>query len=157
MEEFSEKYKGLIRWQNQNVLTVNKQGYLKVFTGREFIFNKYKNKDGSWSYSRPQICNYAVQGVATADIMPLCMVVAFRRLRRSGYFDKGVKFINQVHDSIILDSPNHLCEEVGKIIFDVFAEIPQLVKQYWGYDWATPMAGEVAIGPNWKEMTKIKY
>ena len=130
---------------------------LKTFTGREYVFNKFKKGDGSLAYNRSQVCNYPVQGTATADIMPLCMVVAFRRLRSKGLFDTGVKFINQVHDSIIMDVPEHLCEEVGKNIFDIFADIPNLARNYWGYDWIVPMAGEVKVGENWSEMTKLKF
>ena len=120
VEEFNEKYKGLISWQNANFRLVNKQGFLKSFTGREYVFQKYKGKDGSFSYSRPAVCNYPVQGLATADIMPLCMLVVYRRLRSAGMFDKGVKLINQVHDSLILDVPNHLIDFVGDLVINVF-------------------------------------
>lgn len=156
VEQFNQHYAGLIAWQDKNFLTVCKQGFLKSFTGREYIFHKYQNKDGSWLYSRPQVCNYVVQGTATADIMPLCMLVIFRRLESKGYFEKGVKFINQVHDSIILDSPNKYVEEVADLAINVFREIPKLVKHYWNYDWIVPMNGEAKIGTNWGEMEKLK-
>jgi len=60
VEEFNEKYKDLIKWQNNNFREVINNGYLKTFTGREYIFTKYKQKDGSWAYSRPAVCNYPV-------------------------------------------------------------------------------------------------
>lgn len=156
VEGFNDKYKGLINWQNKNFQEVCRTGSLKAFSGREYIYNKYRNKDGSWSYSRPQVCNYIVQGTATADVMPLCMLVAHRRLAKGGYFEKGVKFINQVHDSIILDAPDELCEEVAKIIIGIFRDIPKLVYNYWGYNWITPMDGESKIGYTWSDMKKLK-
>lgn len=155
-EAFWDKYSGLRKWQYANYKLVNQQGFLKSFTGREYIFNKYRNKDGSWGYSFPQVCNYVVQGLCTADVMPLCMVVIFRRLRKGGYFEKGVKFINQVHDSIILDVPNYLIEEVASICLNVFRSIPELVSNYFDYEWCVPMDGEAKVGYDWSNMTKLK-
>ena len=83
------------------------------------------------------------------------MVVIFRRLRDRDYFNQGVKFINQVHDSIILDMPEKLIEEVATICIEVFREIPKLVYQYWGYNWITPMSGEAKAGINWAEVVKL--
>ena len=156
MEEFYDKYKRLGQWQNANYREVCNKGLLKSFTGREYVFQKYQDKDGAWGYSKPQVCNYPVQGCATADIMPLCMLVIFRRLRDREYFTQGVKLINQVHDSLILDMPEKLIEEVAQICINVFREIPKLVYNYWGYEWVTPMNGECKFGTNWSEMEKLK-
>ena len=60
VEEFYDKYKGLYKWQQANYKLVLEQGFLKTFTGREYIFNLYQNKDGSKGYSWPQVCNYVV-------------------------------------------------------------------------------------------------
>jgi DNA polymerase I-like protein with 3'-5' exonuclease and polymerase domains len=167
-DEFYDKYRGLGKWQNANYREVCSTGMLKSFTGREYVFLKYQDKDGAWGYSKPQVGNYIVQGTATADIMPLCMIVIFRRLKAAGYFETpnlvgtgapkraGVKFINQVHDSIILDMPERLIEEVATICIEVFREIPKLVYNYWGYNWITPMNGEAKAGINWAEMIRLK-
>jgi len=155
-DEFYNKYKGLGKWQNANYREVCSTGLLKSFTGREYIFLKYQDTDGAWMYSKPQVCNYICQGTATADIMPLCMVVIFRRLKDRDYFNRGVKFINQVHDSIILDMPERLIEEVATICIEVFREIPKLVYNYWGYNWIVPMSGEAKAGLTWDRMVKLK-
>jgi DNA polymerase-1 len=155
-DAFWTKYARLKQWQDENYRLVCKQGYLKSFTGREYIFKRYQNKDGSWSYNRSQVCNFPVQGVCTADVMPLCMLVAYRRLGKLGYFERGVKFINQVHDSIILDAPDELCEEVARHIIGVFRDIPKLVYNYWGYKWIVSMDGEAKIGHTWSDMKKLK-
>jgi len=128
---------------------------LKTFTGREYRFQKYKKK-GIWEYSRPAVCNYPVQGTATADVMPLCMVVIYRRLKREGLLDKGVKLINQVHDSIILDAPNKYIDITGELCYNVFNSIPELVSKYFNYEWVVPMDGEIKVGNNWSDMTKLK-
>jgi DNA polymerase-1 len=157
VEEFNDKYNGLIAWQNANYREVIQNGFLKTFTGREYIFQKFPDKDGAFKYSRPMVCNYPVQGTATADIMPLCMVVIFRRLRKGGYFEKGVKYINQVHDSIILDVPNYLVDKVGFLCYNVFTSIPELVKGYFDYEWCVPMSGEIKVGNDWSNMTKLSF
>ena len=157
VEEFNEKYKGLISWQNNNYRIVNGCGMLKTFTGREYMFQKYRGKDGSWSYSRPAVCNYPVQGTATADIMPLCMLVIYRRLRSAGMFEKGVKLINQVHDSIILDAPNKYVDFCGDLVINVFRSIPELASRYFDYEWVVPMDGEIKVGNDWAKMSKLKF
>jgi len=84
------------------------------------------------------------------------MLVISRRLRAADLFNQGVKLINQVHDSIILDVPNHLIDKVAEIIINVFRSIPELVSNYFDYDWIVPMDGEIKVGYNWSNMTKLK-
>ena len=154
VDSFYIKYARLKQWQDENFALVNKQGWYSAFTGRRWVFSKVKQNNGSWAYNRPSTCNYVVQGVSTGDIVPLCMITLNNWLHKSGLRD--VKIINQVHDSIVLDCPEHLVELVGRECVSIFERIPQLVKAYWCYDWVVPMTGEVKYGPNWGEMTKLK-
>lgn len=153
VEDFYAKYKRLKQWQDSNYSLVCKQGWYEAFTGRRWVFNKIKQSNGALGYSRPSVCNYIVQGVSTGDIVPLCMIVINNRLKRLGISD--AKIINQVHDSIVFDVSKKSLDTVGSTCYNVFREIPLLVKQYWNYDWITPMNGEVKIGPNWGDMTKL--
>jgi DNA polymerase I-like protein with 3'-5' exonuclease and polymerase domains len=153
---FYEKYSRLKEWQDENFALVCKQGWMQSFTGRIYKFDMKHQKDGSYAYERPGVCNYIVQGTSTGDIVPLVMVQIHRRLRTLGLLDR-VKIINQVHDSIVFDLPKELVDITAKICIEYFQKIPQSVKAYWGYPWVCPMDGEIKVGEtNWSEMQKYK-
>lgn len=155
VENFYGKYSTLKKWQDTNFRDVCKKGYLQSFTGRKYVFTKELQKDGSWAYSRPSVCNYPVQGASTGDIMPLVMCQIYNKLTQLGLL-KHIKFINQVHDSLVFDCPKKYVEPLAEVCYHYFRSIPQSVKSYWGYNWITPMNGEVKQGDNWSEMTLVK-
>lgn len=152
VENFYAKYPRLKQWQDNNFALVCKQGWYEAFTGRRWVFNKVLQKNGSYMYNRPSVCNYIVQGVSTGDIVPLCMITLNNFITKNGLND--VKIINQVHDSIVLDVSKKYVDDIATQCYNVFRRIPDLVKEYWNYDWIVPMDGEVKIGTNWGEMTK---
>lgn len=154
VENFYTKYSRLKEWQDENVKLVNKQGYLQMFTGRRYVFERKLQKDGSYQYERPAICNYPVQGTATGDLIPLVMVQIARKLRQMELHN--VKIINQVHDSIVLDMPEKDVDTVAGICYHYFRSIPQSVLAYWNYPWRVPMDGDIKIGMNWSKMVKHK-
>lgn len=154
VEQFYAKYSGLKRWQDNNYKLVCKQGFLVNPTGRILTFHKHKEKGGILNYSKPEVANYCVQSLATADIVPLAMIVAYRRLQKEELYD--VKIINQVHDSIILDAPKKDVDKACSIVIQVFRDIPKLVEAYFGFNYNVPMDGDAKYGNNWNEMVKWK-
>lgn len=154
VENFYGKYYGLKCWQDKNFQTVLKQGYLVNPTGRILTFQKHL-KGGVMMYGRPDVCNYPVQSLATADIVPLAMVVIHRRLKKEGLHD--VKMINQVHDSIIFDAPKKDVDKTCEICITVFRELPKLIESYFGFKYNVPMDGEAKFGNNWNELVKWKF
>jgi DNA polymerase I-like protein with 3'-5' exonuclease and polymerase domains len=92
--------------------------------------------------------------LCTADVVPLAMVVIHRRLIKEGLTD--VKMINQVHDSIIFDSPSKDVDKTCAIAIGVFKELPILIEKYFGFPVNVPFSGEAKIGNDWNNMTKWK-
>jgi len=150
VENFYSKYSGLKKWQRENYKFVTKHGYYSSFTGRHFKFYPKKGKDGTLEYSWPSTCNYIVQSVATADIVPLVLIKLMKIYKD---VSPDIKLINQVHDSIVIDAPSKYLEVIAENALSTFEAIPQLIKDHYEYDWETPMGGEVKYGDNWSEMT----
>lgn len=150
---FYKKYSGLKAWQDANYKEVCKNGRLVTPTGRLLVFKKKRKPDGSWVYPRPSVCNYPVQSVATADIVPLAMLEIFNRLQAKKLTDKCL-IINQVHDSIILDcvDDKKIIDNVCSICYTTFNDLPVLIKRWFGIDWITPLTGECKYGLNWGKM-----
>ena len=155
VEAFYDKYRILKKWQDDNYTLVCKQGFLQTFTGRKYVFNKVTKWDGSVIYNKPDVCNYPVQGTATADIMPLTMLVIRNKLLKERLFD--VKIINQVHDSIILDAPKKDVYKASEICYNIFQDLPRIISRYWDYPWTTPMTGDVKYGTSWGKMEKVSF
>lgn len=151
---FYEKYSGLKQWQDTNYQLVCRQGYLVNPTGRILTFHKQPRNDGTMMYNRSEVCNYPCQSLATADIVPLAMVVIYRRLLKEGLHD--VKMINQVHDSIIFDSPPEHINHVCSLVSNVFIELPILIERFFGFPYNVNMKGECKFGDNWNTMEKWK-
>lgn len=149
---FYDKYAGLKRWQDANYLQVCKSGRYQAFTGRWWQFHKEPDFSGVLRFSKPAVCNYCVQGVATGDIVPFAMMILRKKI-----LDRGLdaKMICQVHDSIVMDVHKKDVDEVSFLCHNTFTELPKSIKQYWKYDWRTPMTGEVEIGLNYKDLKKI--
>lgn len=145
--KFYQKYNRLGLWQKENYRTVCEQGWYSSFTGRRYVFHK---QDGV--YSKPAVCNYIVQGTATGDIVPFAMMIIRKRIRDE---ELDAKMICQVHDSVVLDVHKNFVDRASEILHNVFGELPKLIKQYWGYDWVVPMTGEIEVGKNYKELTKL--
>ena len=153
MGRFWEKYKGLHSQHRTWIRTVYAQGYIKNPTGRILTFHKVRKSDGSIGYSNTQAVNYPVQSLATADIVPLAIVVANKRLRKAGIpFD----FINAVHDSLVYDCPTEKStEDTAKVVLGVFRDLPKLIKAYFGFDFNVPLDGEAKAGDTWGTMSRL--
>lgn len=147
VEQFYEKYHGLKEWQNKNIALVNKKGYLTSATGRRLAFEKHPVK----GYNVKQIKNYPVQSLATADIMPLAMVVIARKLK-----DFKTLLIGQVHDSLVMDVPEEEVNAVARISIETFEDLPRLIEQTWGFKFTVPLTGEVEVGTNYGQLSKYE-
>lgn len=118
-------------------------------TGRRYSYKPYKNKRGEYVWPRTQILNFPVQGCG-ADLMSIARVSAARRLAGK------VDFINSVHDSILVDSPNDIVYDVCSILENVFKDIPKNFERLFKQEFNLPMTGEMKYGPNWKNMIEYK-
>jgi len=101
------------------------------------------------------LTNYPVQGTG-ADIMLLARVIFRKRLKEKEW-NKLVYLITSVHDSIIVDCPKYLINDVIKLFHESFAAIIPNIKTIWGYTWKVPLECECKIGFTMKDMTKVAF
>lgn len=147
VEEYYTKYSRLRQWQTENIAAViRNKGWLRLPSGRILTFDR---REGT--YSEKQIKNYPVQAFATADIMPLAMVVIAKRMRRDGYRSH---MICQVHDSIVFDVVRDELDNLARLCVGTFRELPDLMRQFWGIDFNVPLDGEFEAGPDYGSLSK---
>lgn len=98
-----------------------------------------------------------MQGLATADIVPMVLGKVYREIKKRREWDERVLLINTTHDSITLDvDGTHLVVgEVAKFIKEVMEKAPTMMKERFGVDFDLPLPVDVQTGTNWLEMGEI--
>lgn len=146
---FYEKYKGLRKWQLDNEKFVNKNNFLRNASGR-FLTFKYNTdeNEGPRGYNLNAICNYPVQSIS-ADLMFLGIVTIWKQVKSLGLKSK---LRLQVHDSLVWDCPKEEVFQISSICAQTFERLPELSKEFFGWEIEVPLTSEVAIGKNYGDM-----
>jgi DNA polymerase I-like protein with 3'-5' exonuclease and polymerase domains len=155
VEQYQEKYKGITQWQQKNIDLVHSNGgWMRNPTGRLLTFTPFiqPNSDG-YLFSPRMIKNYPVQSFATADIVPLAMVMVWKQMKKENL--KSL-MIMQVHDSIVFDLLKKEVDRVADICSSVFNNLSKHLEKYFGMKINVPLAGEFEIGPNYGELKQIR-
>jgi DNA polymerase I-like protein with 3'-5' exonuclease and polymerase domains len=148
IEEFYKKYKGLAKWHKEVVATAMRDRQLIMPTGRIYKYEP-ELKYGRVKWPRTKILNYPVQGLG-ADLMAIARVSLSNRLKGKD----GVKLINTVHDSIILDFDSKVWDNnsIVSLVDKCFTDVPANFEKLFGVNFNLPMRVECQVGPNWGNM-----
>ncbi|UOF81994.1 DNA polymerase [Caudoviricetes sp.] len=152
IEQFYTKYKGLKKWHETIFDTVRRDRKLVMPTGRVYNYEPTIRGD-TVKWPRTKILNYPVQGLG-ADLMCLARVAAFNRLKNN----PSVKFINTVHDSLILDINEKECYNISTVVETVrgaFEDVPKNFQKLFGKEFNLPMRVDIELGPDWGNMEKV--
>lgn len=145
-EAFKNKYWQVNNWHYKLQKEAVDTKKIKLPSGREYAF-----PDARWTQygnvtNSTAIKNYPVQGFATADLLPLGLVVLYKKMR-----DKNMKSVicNTVHDSIVLDV--HPQEKIQCIDYLRYAmlSIKDECQRLYGAEYDMPIGIELKIGKNW--------
>jgi DNA polymerase I-like protein with 3'-5' exonuclease and polymerase domains len=151
INQFYNKYTKLKEWHDEIVFRAKRDRKLTMPTGRVYYYEPEVTSYGV-KHPRTKILNYPVQGLG-ADLMSIARVSLRNRL-----LDKeGVKLINTVHDSIILDFDPKVWDNnsIVKIVEKCFNDVPDNFKRLFGHDFNLPMRVECEIGPTWGNMETV--
>lgn len=156
IEEAYKKYYGLAKWHKGLMIEATTTGQILTPTGRIYKYEP-KMKRGDWEWPRTDILNYIVQGMA-AEFMAIARVTAYRRYQNEPWKDK-VKFINTVHDSVLLDvNISEGSEEFFSICIwleKIFEDIPTNFERMFKKKVNVPFSGEIKYGNNWGSMKEF--
>jgi len=147
IDTFYEKYTGVARWHSELMNIVQETGKYTLPTGRTWKFVPIL-KRGELRFPRTQILNYPVQGLG-ADLMSIARISVWRR-RKTVAPDSLL--ISTVHDSILVDSPKKDVDNVVKLMYNVWVDIPANFERLFGVPLNVETRVEVQVGPNWKDM-----
>lgn len=147
INEYYTKYAGIKRWHyDELILTVKRQGYIEIPSGRFFSF-----KPNGFKWPETQIKNYPVQGFG-ADLVMLARIEAKRLVRESGL---EALFIQTVHDSIVLDTPEKNVYTISKLLKQAVESVPKLCLEHFQYEFSLPLTCEIQVGMNKFDMKEL--
>ena len=151
-KEFFNVYGGLKKWHTTLTDGVIKDGLVRTPSGREFLFPNVRRIRGGRVSNQTAIVNYPCQSFATADIVPLSCIRAFRRFKREHLKSK---IILTVHDSIVVDIFPGESGAVVRALTWAMRDINDEIFERFNFKVNIPLDVEAEIGDNWMDTTEI--
>jgi DNA polymerase I-like protein with 3'-5' exonuclease and polymerase domains len=147
-EEFFKKYQGVFSWHDRlqrEAITLKR---VTTATGRQFDFPDCERQRNGMASYKTQIVNYPVQSVATAEIVPLGVIILFNKMEELGLQSK---IINTVHDSVLVDTHPEEINIIKQIGPKCLLDAQQEALERFGLDTYIPLDVEMSKGKNWME------
>lgn len=164
-ESFRQRYEGLAREQQNWLAEVCQSGELRTTWGMVFKWNVYTNNrgvamnKGTHKPVGPQVFNYPVQNLATAEIVPIAIVALYKRCKEE---ELDVIFINTVHDSVICyvrtsDDGVTMEKFIKAASWAFTTAVYEHLSTFYGIEFNVPLGMEMVSGDHWNEGTEIKH
>ncbi len=142
ISSYFEQYPGIASWMNSTVAFAKQYGYVETLYGRRRRIPQINERNKNlFEAARRIAINSPVQGTQ-ADLMKICMLEIDKRLRNeklSGFFAL------QIHDEIILETPNLEANETIALLQETMENIVQ---------WEIPLAVTIRTGASWEAISK---
>ena len=143
MESFHAKYPGLSKWQNDNKKLAMYQGWMKTPSGRVLLMNPDH---------QAAVCNYPVQSFS-ADVYNLATITAMKKIKEAKL---RANLILLVHDSLVFECHPEDAEATAKIVIGAMLSIPELVKEYFGYEMCIRTTADAEVGLDYGSTKEVK-
>lgn len=147
-QEFFEKYTGVFSWHDRLQTEAVTFKRLTTATGRQFDFPDCQRQYNGMANYKTQIVNYPVQSVATAEIVPLGVILLHKKMKKLSL--KSV-VVNTVHDSVIIDTHPDEEDIISKIGPQCLLDAQQEALDRFGLDTYIPLDVDMSHGKNWME------
>ena len=137
IDDYKTRFPGIDRFLQQCVQQASDHGYVSTLTGRRRAIPEiYATNRSQRSLGERLAINTVVQGSA-ADLMKAAMVQVQRRIDK----DKlPLKMLLQIHDELVLETPEALAAEYAAIVCEEMENAMSL---------RVPLQTEAGIGDNW--------
>jgi DNA polymerase I-like protein with 3'-5' exonuclease and polymerase domains len=144
---FREKYPQIYRKQQAWCAEVLKTGKLKLPWGMTFYWPGTKMSRTGYIDNTTSIFNYPIQSFATAEIIPLTLVLIWHRIG-----NLGVDLVNTIHDSVIAEVDEKDVDKYKEIVVDSFTrDIYWLIEKLYGMKMTVPLGVDIKAGKHWGE------
>ena len=139
IKNYLATFPGVAAYMENTIEAGRNQGYVTTLFNRRRALPELSSKNFNIrALGERMAMNTPIQGTA-ADVIKLAMVKVWKRLRTEGLESR---LILQVHDELILESPENEVEIAGRILKE---EMQNAV------DFAVPLTADVSSGKTWLE------
>mgnify|MGYP005818851117 FL=1 len=149
---FKEKYEQVSEWHKELEKQAVTTKIIKLPSGREYCFPDARWTEWGTATNRTAICNYPVQGFATADLLPIALVELDRQMRE---LKMESVICNTVHDSIVLDVHPNEKQQCIDVLSEAMLCLPSETKRRYGIEYDMPVGIELKIGKNWLDLSEV--
>ena len=149
---FKEKYNSVTKWHERLQKDAVTKKYIELPSGRQYAFPNARWTEWGTATERTAICNYPVQGFATADLLPTALVRLDRMMRTRNLLSV---ICNTVHDSIVLDVHPDEKEACINLLADCMLAIPTETLNRYGFEYDMPVGIELKLGKNWLDLEEV--
>ena len=144
---FKQKYKGVARWQEDNINFVLRNKWLRIPSGLVFYWPDTKRTQSGYVVNTANICNYPVQSFATADIVPIGVVWMWHLMQAH---QLQAYLVNTIHDSTVVEMPEEEIEICSEIAQEALIDRTLVtLQQLYNYNFTTPLEIEGDICDHW--------
>ena len=149
---FKEKYGGVALWHEDLQREAVERRVITLPSGRQYAFPDARWTKYGTATHRTNICNYPVQGFATADPLPAALV----RLDKLFMANELQSVIcNTVHDSIVIDCHPDEKDIVVRLMREAMLSLPEETMRRYGIEYDMPVEIEIKMGDNWLDLTVV--
>ena len=143
---FMKKYKGISAWHRKLATEALTERKITTPSGRQFSFpDVARRRDGTVTHFT-KIKNYPVQSFATADIVPVAMLMMEKVMQERGLMSC---IVNTVHDSMVVDVHSDERQAMIDVVVEVESKLVSTVNKLWNIDFNLPLSLEAKMGNNW--------
>mgnify|MGYP005743521441 FL=1 len=139
MAMYFEKYPGVKQYMESTKESASQNGYVETLFGRRLYLKEINASNAlRRQASERAAINAPVQGTA-ADIMKIAMIRMYQALEKE---KSEARIILQVHDELILDTPEKEIDRVIELTTEAMKEATLL---------DVPLEIDIGIGDNWDQ------
>ena len=137
IKDYLRTYSGVKQYMEDTVAFGKEHGYVSTLWGRRRYLPELSSSNHNLrSFGERVAMNTPIQGSA-ADIIKIAMVRVYRRLEREGMRSR---LILQVHDELIVESPDSEAERARAIVTEEMERAASL---------SVPLVADANVGETW--------
>ena len=150
---FKDKYAGVTEWHEELQRQAVTKRVISLPSGREYAFPDARWTEYGTATNRTAICNYPVQGFATADLLPIALVSLHNSVK-----DAGIRSVicNTVHDSIVMDVHPDEQDTCIDLMKHAMLSLPFETMRRYGLTYDMPVGIELKMGKNWLDLHEVE-
>lgn len=137
IDRYLENFSGVKAYMDESIAFGKEKGYVETLFGRRRPLPELKAKNyNERSFGERVAMNMPIQGTA-ADIIKIAMVRVYERLERE---NTKARLILQVHDELIIETPEDEIEQASKILQEEMVNAAEL---------RVDLVADVGVGEDW--------